>query len=116
MATNYVQEGRLIDYTPSAAVKSGQVVVIGSVVGVAVADIAASAAGAVCIEGVFEIPKATGAITAGAVVYWDADGDPIGGTADSGAATATSTDNTKMGYAIAAAASGDATVKVKLER
>ena len=116
MATNFIQKGDVIDYTPSSAVESGEVVVIGSLVGVAKTDIAASAEGAVAIEGVYEIPAATAAITLGAAVYWDADGNPVGGTAGSGAATATSTDNTKMGYAVEAKASAAGTVKVKLER
>lgn len=109
-----VQEGCAVDYTPSSAVVSGQVVIQGSLVGVATAPIAADALGAIETEGVFDVAKATGAITAGALTYWDADGDPIGGTAGSGAATATSTDNTLIGLATAAAASGVATVRVKL--
>ncbi len=57
MATNFIQKGDVIDYTPSSAVESGDVVVIGSLVGVATTDIAASAEGAVAIEGVWEIPR-----------------------------------------------------------
>ncbi len=112
----FVQNGHAIDYTPNDAVDAGTVVVVGEFVGVATHDIEADSLGALTIEGVFSIVKATGAITAGAKVYWDADGDPVGGVAGTGALTTTSTDNTLAGRAIAAAASGDATVSVKLER
>jgi predicted RecA/RadA family phage recombinase len=58
---SYVQVGDLLDYTPAAAVAAGDVVVIGSLVGVAPRAIAANAVGALAVEGVFEIPCATGA-------------------------------------------------------
>jgi predicted RecA/RadA family phage recombinase len=58
---SYVQVGDLLDYTPAAAVAAGDVVVIGALVGVAPRAIAANAVGALAVEGVFEIPCATGA-------------------------------------------------------
>jgi predicted RecA/RadA family phage recombinase len=64
--------------------------------------------------GVWDLPAATEAIGQGEDVYWDADGDPVGGTAGSGACTATSTDNTLIGKAMVAKASGGALVRVKL--
>jgi predicted RecA/RadA family phage recombinase len=75
-----------VDYTPSSAVVAGQVVVQNDLVGVAPRPIAAATLGALAIEGVFDVVKATGAVNAGAKVYWDADGDPVGGTAGTGAA------------------------------
>lgn len=112
---NYIQPGNTIDWVVTgSAVVSGQTIVIGSIVGVAVTDGAVGETIAVTVEGVFKVAKATAAITLGAPVYWDADGNPVGGTAGSGAATATSTGNTLMGKAIEAAAGGTATVKVKL--
>ena len=113
---NYIQPGNTIDWVVTgAAVVSGQTIVIGtSIVGVAVTDGAVGDTIAVTVEGVFEVAKATAAIGLGVAVYWDADGDPVGGTAGSGAATATDTANTLMGKAIEAAAGGTATVKVKL--
>lgn len=116
MATNFVQEGRVIPFTAAADVVSGQVVVVGSLVGVSMTDVASGATGQLAIEGVFDIPAATAAITVGAPVYWDADGNPVGGTEGSGAATATSTDNTLMGHAIAAKGATVGTVRVKLGR
>jgi predicted RecA/RadA family phage recombinase len=109
-----VSEGNLIDYTPGSAVVAGQVVVQGSVVGIASGPIAANTPGALNTSGLYKVVKVVGAITAGVNVYWDADGDPVGGTAGTGAVTTVSTGNTLIGWAIAAAASGDATVLVKL--
>lgn len=58
---SYVQDGDILDYTPAAAVAAGEVVVIGSLVGVAPRPIAANVMGALAVEGVYEIPCATGA-------------------------------------------------------
>jgi predicted RecA/RadA family phage recombinase len=116
MAKNFIQEGKVISFTASGAKTSGQVVVVGSLVGVCLADVANTAEGELALEGVFEVPAATAAISVGAAVYWDADGDPVGGTEGSGAATATSTDNTLMGHAIEAKGATVGTVKVKLGR
>ena len=116
MATNYVQEGKVFPFTASAATESGQVVVVGSLVGISMADVASGSTGQLAVEGVFDIPAATAAITVGAPVYWDADGDPVGGTEGSGAATATSTDNTLMGHAISAKGAGGGIVRVKFGR
>ena len=109
MAT-YVAPGNSIDYTPGSAVSAGDVVVVGDIVGIAARDIAASALGALAVEGVFAVAKATtstSAITAGAKLYWDASGEVVTTTAGS---------NKVIGYAIAAAAATDATVNVKLSR
>ena len=116
MANNFVQDGNVISFTASAATTSGQVVVVGSLVGISQTDVANGATGQLAIEGVFDVPAATAAITVGAPVYWDADGNPVGGTAGSGAATATATDNTLMGYAIVGKGAGAGTVRVKLGR
>jgi predicted RecA/RadA family phage recombinase len=111
----YVQDDDVIDYTPSSAVAAGQVVVQNDIVGVAARPLAANELGALTVEGIFDVVKATGAINAGAKVYWNAAGDPVGGVAGSGAATATASNYTYMGRAALAAASGDATVRVVME-
>jgi len=78
MATNYLQEGRVVDWTNGGSdVLSGAIVVIGSngdaVLGVAIDDIAAGAVGAVGVEGVWDVAKADAAvIEAGEYVLWDA--------------------------------------------
>ena len=111
---NYVQEGVSIDYTPGSAVDAGDVVVIGDSVGIAKLDIAANALGALAVEGVYDIVHTNAAIADRADVYWDADGNPYGGTAGTGAASTDSTVGPYIGRAVAAAGATDATVRVKL--
>lgn len=68
---SYVQKGDVVDYTPASAVAAGDVVVIGSLVGVAPRAIAANALGSLAIEGVWEMPCATGATGAqGSAINW----------------------------------------------
>ena len=107
MLAKYIQDGKYIDYTPTVDITAGDIVVIGSIVGIANHDIAAgeTGIGAICIEGVIEVPTDGTAITAGAVVYWNA-------TAKQ--ATLTSTGNTLMGKSITAATATDEVVRVKL--
>jgi predicted RecA/RadA family phage recombinase len=101
---SYVQGDCLIDYTPGSAVAAGEVVVIGSVVAVAPRPIAANALGAVAVEGVWSMSKNAGiVIGAGDKVYY---------YATSGAVTGAT--GTAAGFAVAAAASGDTSVKVAL--
>jgi len=105
----YVQDDETIDYTPSADVAPGQVVVQGDLIGVAKRLIAANTLGALAVEGVFDFPKATGggsAVTVGTTLYWD--------TANA-VATATSVGNKQLGKAVAAAGDSDATVRVRLD-
>lgn len=72
MATNFIQEGDHINVTPVAAVASGGGVVIGSMLGVALGDIAASAPGVAAVDGVWELPKlAADAYAQGDRLYWD---------------------------------------------
>ena len=71
---NYISAGDVIEYTPSGAdVASGDVVVIGTIAGVAVNDIKDGQSGPVKLTGVYALPKAgSQAWTVGAAVYWDA--------------------------------------------
>lgn len=101
-----VQEGEVLDYTPGSAVAAGAVVVIGSVgIGIAQNAIAANTKGSLIVDGVIEHAKATGAVTFGAKVYYDATNNVL---------TTTASGNTLAGWAVEAAASGDATAKIKL--
>lgn len=59
----------------------------------------------VALEGVFTLPKATGALTQGQKLYWDN---------TEGELTGTGTGNTFIGFADVAAASDDATADVRL--
>ena len=110
----FVQEGKSIDYTPGSAVAAGDVVVQGAMVGVAKTPIAAGVLGALATAGIFDAVKAAVSIDAGAAIYWDADGDPVGGTAGTGAATTTSSGNTFLGWAIAAAGEAATLVRTRL--
>ncbi len=110
----FVQEGRRIDHTPVSAVVAGQVVVQGPLVGIANVPIAAGALGSLAVEGVFDVVQGAVTFTAGQAVYWDADGDPVGGTAGTGAAVESATGNTFMGFALAATEATDETVRVAL--
>jgi len=105
MATNKVQEGDVLVLTVTDAVSSGDVVIAGGLIGVAKSDIAAGESGPVDMTGVWNLPKASEALTQGDPVYWDA---------TSGNITTTDSGNTPAGHAVAAAAAGDATCRVKL--
>jgi predicted RecA/RadA family phage recombinase len=106
----FVQDGRAIDYTPSADVAAGDVVVQGDLVGVARSPIPANAPGSLATTGIFGFPKATGTssgIAAGTKVYWDATNKVV---------TATVGSNKFLGKTTKAAADADATVQVRLSQ
>ena len=94
-----------IDYTPSSAVAVGDVVVLNDMFCVAERPIAANVKGALSTEGGYVLPKASGAIGQGAIVYWDATNNVI---------TTTVGSNKRAGNAIEAAASADVLVKVAI--
>ena len=99
-------EGDAIDYTPSAAVTGGDVVVLAGIVGVATTDIAANELGSLSVTGLKYVPKTTAAWLVGLPVYWNATGDPDSGVAGTGAANQLGV-GVIMGIAALAAASGD---------
>ena len=113
MATaTFVQEGRAIDYTPTSNVAAGDVVVQGDLVGVARKPIPANTLGALAVEGVFDVAKATGAgsgMTAGTKVYWDATDQQAKTDDETGA-------NKLLGKTTNAAADADTTVQVRLSQ
>lgn len=108
MSAKYWQRGETIDYTATDDLANGDVVNLATRIGVAGDDIAAGETGAVHVVDVFEMPKATGAVTVGQALYWDAAAENITTAAGSSPA------NTPAGWAVAAAGSSDATVLVKL--
>lgn len=71
---NYIQQGSTILWTNGgSAVSSGDVVIVGDLVGIAATDIAGSASGTVYIEGVFEVAcNSADVITQGMKLVWDA--------------------------------------------
>ena len=113
MATNYVQAGNVIDWTNGTGsdVSSGDPVVIGQQIGVALIDIANGATGAVARCGSFTVPKVSGAvIAAGEMVMWDASE----GAFDDNQATPATGDVANAVVADEAAGNGVTTIQVNL--
>jgi predicted RecA/RadA family phage recombinase len=97
-----------IDYTPVVDVIAGDVVDLGTFVGIALTPLAANVLGSLAITGVFSFLKGTGAVTIGQTVLWDAANHfayPSGGGY---------TDDAMAGVAVSVAASADHTVWVLL--
>lgn len=106
MASNYVQVGDTLSIPAPADVLSGGVVIAGGIVGIAQNDALTGALVDVATTDVWELAKVgADAFALGDPVYWD-------DTAN--LATVTTTGNTLIGVAIAAAGAGVATVKVRL--
>lgn len=103
---SYVAKGDILDHMPAAAVAAGDVIVIGAIVGVAPRPIAANVMGALAVEGVFEIPCATGVT--------GAQGSAISYYAVSGVAHAST--GVAAGKLAKARLVGDATVQVVLNK
>lgn len=106
MTTKYVMSGEVVDYVAGSAISSGQVVLMGMRIGVALAAIASGASGAVRVKGIFTIAKlSTDVVTQGALLYWDNTNFRL---------TLTSAGNTLAGYATKAAGNGVTTVEINL--
>lgn len=107
MTSKYKTRGVVMDYANAgAAILSGQVLVIGTKIGVALADIASGATGSVQMAGVFELTKlGTDVVAQGALLYWDTAASRL---------TTTATANTLAGYAYTAAGNGPTTVQIVL--
>jgi predicted RecA/RadA family phage recombinase len=117
----FIHDGRSIDYTPAADVSAGEVVVQGSLVGIAKVDIEASRLGALATDGVFDLPKTAGAgeaIAAGASIYWKpaAGEDPAVATTDADDGGDPATAYVYVGKAVKAAVDADTTVRVRLSQ
>lgn len=111
------EEARINRFTAASDVEDGDVIVENGRVGVAHNDTASGEEG-LALFGTDEkgimMPKATGAIGRNAKLYWDEDGNPVGGAAGSGAITTVATGNILVGRAAEPAASGDAEAQVEL--
>ena len=114
MQATFVSKGDKIDHTPSGDVAAGDVVVVGSIPMISTSIIAADALGSLAVSGLWTVVKDSSTITAGDAIYWDEDGDPVGGTASSGACTTSASGNNLMGGAVEDAATGVGTVLVYL--
>lgn len=102
---NFIQPGKVISLPAPYAVTSGAGCLVGSIFGVAEAPAAAGTQVPLRRFGVFTLPKATGAITLGATLYWDDTNKVV---------TTTAAGNIKIGAAVTAQASGDASVRLVL--
>lgn len=102
---NSILSGGVVTLTAPYNRSAGQGMLVGSLFGVAVTDVLSGAEVVVELEGAFTLAKATGAWTQGAKLYWDDSAKNV---------TTTPTSNTYIGYALAAAGSGDATGPVLL--
>lgn len=102
---NFVQKGDMIHTVLEDGIKGGDLVVLGDVIGVAVTDGDGTNLNAVQTSGVFELPKASGAIEQGAKVYFvEAEGN----------ISTTEENNVFAGYAWNEALDADETVNVKI--
>lgn len=109
---NFVQPGRSLSVAAAAAaVTAGQVVIVGNHLGVAANSAAIGEPYEVVLDGVYVLPKATGAAwTQGQPLMWDASA-----SAFAAVGTPASGDVTAAGFtAFTAAASGDAMGQVRL--
>ena len=106
MKVTYYQRGETLDYIPTEKLEAGQVVPIGTRIGVAAEAIPAGQPGHIHVVGVFAMTKTnTEEIKLGTAVYYDAAAEAITTTADG---------NTPAGYAAADAVTTATSVLVKL--
>lgn len=103
---NFVHIGDNITIPAPATVTSGELVIVGSLFGIASTDALTGERVTLSTTGVFELAKVgTDVISVGDVVYYDESSD---------LATTTATDNTKIGVAVEDAGNGVGTVRVRL--
>lgn len=114
MTSKFVQPGKVIDYTngTGSTITANSVVVIGALIGIAIDDIANGAVGPVQIDGVFTLPKVSGAVIAqGETLTWDVSA----GAFDDNLAVAAAGDITgAAAVAFVAAGNGATSLAVKL--
>lgn len=103
--TNEVQPGDILELTAPYARSAGQGALIGTLFGVAITDLASGESGSFKMKGVFTLPKAAVTITVGEAAYWDDTAKAV---------TDVSTSTTLIGAFTSAAASGVATVNVRI--
>lgn len=117
MATNaeYLQRGEALDYTNATedTIQAGEIVTIGTHIGVAGCPIPPGKTGSLHVCGVFKIAKTgTAAIAMGQAVYFDGTG--ITNAADNGKTDTTKVSYTPAGYAAAPADASDTEILVKI--
>lgn len=103
---NYVQNGDVLAVTAGGTVNSGDVVLAGSVVGVAINGGVSGDVISVSVKGVYNLTKNTTDVVArGAKLYWDAGNSRL---------TVTPSTHEFAGYAWAPAGNGDTKVDIRL--
>ena len=102
---NFVQPGANLSLVAPRTLVSGAAFQVGAIVAVASTDAASGAPVVGVTEGVFDLPKATGAVTPGAKAYWDNTAYVV---------TTSASSTVLIGAFTQAAASGDAAGRVKL--
>lgn len=108
MATNFYQEGCVQEFAAPANVTSGTPILVGTLVAIPLVTALSGVRCNFALDGVWTVPKATGAAwTEGQVLYWD--------SAAGNFATAASATARRAGSAALAAASGDTTGTVRLQ-
>ena len=106
MKAVFYQDGKRIDIVQSANIESGDIVLIGELIGVQTNQIQKDEKGSVAVSGVFQVvKKSADTFTAGQKVYWD-------NTLKQ--ATSTASGNTLMGITVAQAGASDIIVFVKI--
>ena len=105
MAKNYVQDGNIVRFTATAAMKSGDVAIIENLAVVAESDVAQGGIGVGLTTGVFTVKaKVADDIKQGSIVYWSA----------TEGATITAGSNKRLGVAWRASGATVDTVDVKI--
>jgi predicted RecA/RadA family phage recombinase len=104
---SYWQRGETIDYVNSGTeiIEANTIIVLGSRIGVAGTDILPGEKGSLHVTGVFEMPKCSSEVAAGADVYYSQDSGEISTSAENG---------TKAGFAVCDAGNNDPFVYVKI--
>lgn len=103
---NFIQEGRVIDVVLAANILSGAALLVGQMFGVAQKAGSTGDTVGLLTEGVFDLTYGVAATVAvGDLIYWDDAAKTV---------TKTATGNKKIGYAVEAAASSAATLRVRL--
>lgn len=112
MTCIFIQRGDEIDYTAGSDIAAGALVLVGDKPGVAKFAIPNGATGALSMRGVFDVAQdGAAAVSVGDKIYWDATEGKATKTASTGSGGDT-VYNTRIGVAVAAAASGADTVRV----
>jgi len=103
---NFVSEGKTLELAHTSAVTSGEPILIGTVLGVALQAYDADQEGVFVMEGVFTLPAVSASVIAvGGACYWDDTAKKI---------TATVSTNKLVGYAQVAKLATETEIQIKL--